>query len=143
MSSAAGGLTVPGLAGAAVIVTGGGSGIGAATARRLGLAGAAVVLVGRRERLLKDVAGGITAGGGQALCVPADLADPDSPRRITDACLDRFGRLDGLVNNAATIRHRPLGEWDVGGFDEHVAVNVRAPFFLIPQLVFEQSGTSH
>jgi NAD(P)-dependent dehydrogenase (short-subunit alcohol dehydrogenase family) len=69
--SSAGGLTVPGLDGAAVIVTGGGSGIGAATARQLGLAGAAVVLVGRRERLLKDVAGGITADGGRALCVPA------------------------------------------------------------------------
>ena len=46
-------------------------------------------------------------------------------------CLDRYGRLDGLVNNAATIRHLPLGEWDTGGLDEHLAVNVRAPFFLI------------
>ena len=88
MSSVAGGLTVPGLDGAAVIVTGGGSGIGAATARQLGLAGAAVVLVGRRESLLKDVAGGITADGGRALC---------------------------LVNNAGTIQHRPLGEWDTSG----------------------------
>ena len=35
------------------------------------------------------------------------------------------------MSSAATIRHRPLGEWDAGGFDEHVAVNVRAPFFLI------------
>jgi len=73
MSSAAGGLTVPGLDGTAVIVTGGGSGIGAATARQLGAAGAAVVLAGRRESLLKEVAGGITAAGGRALGVPADL----------------------------------------------------------------------
>jgi len=131
MSSAAEGLTVPGLDGAAIIVTGGGSGIGAATARRLGPAGAAVVLVGRRPGLLDEVAAGIAADGGRALCVAADLADPDSPDRITDACLDRFGRIDGLVNNAAVIQHRPLGEWDAGGFDEHVAVNVRAPFFLI------------
>ncbi len=131
MSSGVGGLTVPGLDGAAVIVTGGGSGIGAATARQLAFAGAAVVLAGRRASLLEEVADGITAGGGRALCVPADLADPDSPRRITDACLDRYGRLDGLVNNAAVIQHQPLGEWDTGGFDEHVAVNVRAPFFLI------------
>ena len=96
MSSGAGGLTVPGLDGAAVIVTGGGSGIGAATARQLGAAGAAVVLVGRRAGLLDEVAADITSAGGQALCVPADLADPASPRRIVDACLTHYGRIDGL-----------------------------------------------
>ena len=131
MSSSAGALTVPGLDGAAVIVTGGGSGIGAATARQLAAVGAPVVLVGRRTDPLKEVAAQITAGGGQALCVPADLADPASPRRITDACLARYGRIDGLVNNAAVVRHMPLAEWDTACFDEHVATNVRAPFFLI------------
>jgi NADP-dependent 3-hydroxy acid dehydrogenase YdfG len=75
---------VPGLKGAVVIVTGAGSGIGAATARRLGGAGAPVVLVGRREDPLLQVAAAITAAGGQALCVPADLASSDSPRRIVD-----------------------------------------------------------
>lgn len=124
-------LTDVGLAGAVVIVTGGGSGIGAATARQLDAVGAPVVLVGRREDLLNEVAAQITSGGGQALSVPADLADPASPRRIVDACLARYGRLDGLVNNAAVVRHMPLGEWDTGSFDEHVATNVRAPFFLI------------
>jgi meso-butanediol dehydrogenase / (S,S)-butanediol dehydrogenase / diacetyl reductase len=125
------GMTGAGLAGAAVIVTGAGSGIGAATARQLGAAGASVVLVGRREEPLESMAAQITAGGGVALCVPADLADPGSPEHITGACLARFGRLDGLVNNAATVRHMPLGEWDAGCFDEHVATNIRAPFFLI------------
>jgi nogalaviketone/aklaviketone reductase len=120
-----------GLRGAVVIVTGAGSGIGAATARQLGTAGAPVVLVGRREAVLKDVAAEIVEDGGMALCVPADLADPDSPRRIADASLERFGRIDGLVNNAAVVRHMPLAEWDTGCFDEHVATNVRAPFFLI------------
>jgi meso-butanediol dehydrogenase / (S,S)-butanediol dehydrogenase / diacetyl reductase len=124
-------LTEVGLRGAVVIVTGAGSGIGAATARQLGTAGAPVVLVGRREALLKDVAGQIAAGGGEALCVPADLADPASPQRIADACLDRYGRIDGLVNNAAVVRHMPLADWDTGCFDEHLATNVRAPFFLI------------
>ncbi len=124
-------LTDAGLAGAVIIVTGGGSGIGAATARQLGAVGAPVVLVGRREDRLNEVASQITSGGGQALSVPADLADPASPRRIVDACLARYGRLDGLVNNAAVVRHMPLGEWDIGSFDEHVATNVRAPFFLI------------
>ena len=69
-------VAIPGLSGAVVIVTGAGSGIGAATARRLGAAGAPVVLVGRREDPLREVAAEITAAAGQALCVPADLADP-------------------------------------------------------------------
>ena len=124
-------LTDVGLRGAVVIVTGGGSGIGAATARQLGTMGAPAVLVGRREALLKEVAGQIAADGGEALCVTADLADPASPHRIVDACLARYDRIDGLVNNAAVVRHMPLREWDVGRFDEHLATNVRAPFFLI------------
>jgi meso-butanediol dehydrogenase/(S,S)-butanediol dehydrogenase/diacetyl reductase len=125
------GLPDLGLGGSVVIVTGAGSGIGAATARHLGSAGASVVLVGRRPETLESVAGAVVSGGGQAFCVQADLALPASPRRITDACLERFGRIDGLVNNAAVVRHMPLSEWEVSGFDEHVATNVRAPFFLI------------
>jgi NAD(P)-dependent dehydrogenase (short-subunit alcohol dehydrogenase family) len=124
-------LTEVGLRGAVVIVTGAGSGIGAATARQLGTVGARVVLVGRREALLTDVAAEIAEGGGDALSVTADLADQASPRRIVDACLNHYNRLDGLVNNAAVVRHMPVADWDVGCFDEHLATNVRAPFFLI------------
>ena len=90
-------LTDVGLRGTVVIVTGGGSGIGAATARQLGTVGASVALVGRREALLKGVAAQIAEGGGEALCVTADLADPASPHRIVDACLARYGRIDGLA----------------------------------------------
>jgi NAD(P)-dependent dehydrogenase (short-subunit alcohol dehydrogenase family) len=124
-------LADPGLTGAVVIVTGAGSGIGAAAARQLGAAGARVVLVGRRPDPLDEVAGKIRSAGGDALCLPADLADPASPGHVAAASLDHYGRIDGLVNNAAVIRNKPLGEWDVAGFDEHVATNVRAPFFLI------------
>jgi NAD(P)-dependent dehydrogenase (short-subunit alcohol dehydrogenase family) len=124
-------LADPGLTGTVIVVTGAGSGIGAAAARLLGAAGARVVLVGRRPDPLEQVAGSIRSAGGDALCLPADLADPASPERVAAACLDHYGRIDGLVNNAAVIRHKPLGEWDVAGFDEHVATNVRAPFFLI------------
>ena len=120
-----------GLRGAAVIVTGAGSGIGAATARQLGAAGACVLLAGRRAGPLEDTAAAVRAAGGRAACLPADLADPASPARVAGACLEHFGRIDGLVNNAATIAHRPLADWGPGGFDEHVAVNIRAPFFLI------------
>lgn len=120
-----------GLRGSAIIVTGAGSGIGAAAARLLSQQGAAVALVGRRAAALHGVARSMEGGRARALCVPADLAEPGNPRRIVDTCLERYGRLDGLVNNAAVVRHRPLPEWDADGFDKHVATNVRAPFFLI------------
>jgi nogalaviketone/aklaviketone reductase len=124
-------LTDVGLRGAVVIVTGGGSGIGAATARQLGAVGARVALVGRREEPLELVAAQVAEGGSEAVCVTADLADPASPGRIVQACLNHYNRIDGLVNNAAVVRHMPVAAWDVACFDEHLATNVRAPFFLI------------
>jgi len=124
-----------GLRGAAIIVTGASSGIGAATAAALAAAGASVVLVGRREDALKAQADVVAEAGAEALAVPADMAEPDSPARIVAACRDRFGRIDGVVNNAAVVRHRPLAEWDTADFDRHVATNVRGPYFLIQAAV--------
>ena len=130
-SSGSGGSIDLGLRGSTVVVTGAGSGIGAAAARLLGAAGASVVLVGRREALLRQCADTIGQAGGRARCMPADLADPASPARIISAAQETFGRVDGLVNNAAICRHFPLPEWDIAGFDEHLTTNVRAPYFLI------------
>jgi NAD(P)-dependent dehydrogenase (short-subunit alcohol dehydrogenase family) len=124
-----------GLRGAAIIVTGASSGIGAAAAVALAAAGANVVLVGRREDALKAQADVVAGAGAEALAVPADMAEPDSPARIVAACRDRFGRIDGVVNNAAVVRHRPLADWDPADFDQHVATNVRGPYFLIQAAV--------
>src|SRR5690349_16883785 len=130
-SSGSGGSIDLGLRGSAVVVTGAGSGIGAAAARLLGTAGASVVLVGRREALLRQCADAIAQAGGRSCCVAADLADPASPARIISAAHEAFGPVDGLVNNAAVCWHRPLSDWDMAGFDEHLTTNVRAPYFLI------------
>jgi NAD(P)-dependent dehydrogenase (short-subunit alcohol dehydrogenase family) len=102
----------------------------------LGLSGTTIIVtgagsVGRREEALAAQADLITQAGGSAFCVPADLAQPDSPDRIAAASRERYGRIDGLVNNAAVVRHRPISEWTTDGFDEHFATNVRAPYFLI------------
>jgi meso-butanediol dehydrogenase/(S,S)-butanediol dehydrogenase/diacetyl reductase len=108
------------------IVTGGGTGIGAETARVLGANGCAVVLVGRREKRLREVAADLEA----AEVVAVDLARRDAPRDIVDTALATFGRLDVLVNNAAMIRNGPFDSFTSDEFDAHVAVNLRAPFFL-------------
>ena len=130
-SSGSGGSIDLGLQGSTIVVTGAGSGIGAATARLLGTAGASVVLVARREALLRECADAIEQAGGHAAPLVADLADPASPARVISAAIEAFGRVDGLVNNAAVCRHFPVSEWDMAGFDEHLATNVRAPYFLI------------
>jgi NAD(P)-dependent dehydrogenase (short-subunit alcohol dehydrogenase family) len=121
------------LAGAVSIVTGASSGIGRQTARRLAAAGARVALVARRGEVLREEVDRLRAEGAQALAVPADLAEPDAPARVVAAVLDAFGTVDCLVNNAAMVRHQPLAQWRTDLFDEHAAVNVRAPMFLIQQ----------
>ena len=82
------------------LVTGAGSGIGAATARALAAAGVATVLAGRRREALETVAGEIAAAGGTALAVPTDITDPTSVRALFAEIETRFGRLDLLFNNA-------------------------------------------
>ena len=81
-----------------VIVTGAGTGIGAATARRFLREGAAVVLNGRREHKLREAIAGLDAA--QALIHPGDISDEDYVKRLVDDTVARFGRLDVLVNNA-------------------------------------------
>lgn len=112
------------------IVTGGGTGIGAATARRLAARGTAVAIVGRRAHILAATAAEIAATGGTVMAVADDLADPDAPRRIVDRVTGVWGRLDILVNCAASIKHGRLGEVRRETLDEHFAVNVRAPYLL-------------
>ncbi len=86
--------------GKVAVVTGASSGIGAATARELALAGLKVVLVARREERLKDVAAQIRASGGEALVIAADLTDEEERWRVFDQVRSTYGAADVLVNNA-------------------------------------------
>ncbi len=113
------------------IITGAGSGIGEAIAKRLAAEGLDVVLAGRRERALREVADSIESGGGHAAVVPLDLSGAEAASELVQAAIEQFGRVDVLVNNAAVIRTHPLAEFSVEEFDWHVATNVRAPYFLI------------
>ncbi len=113
------------------VVTGAGTGIGAATARLLAEKGLAVALVGRRRELLEETAASIAADGGRAHVLADDLGDPEAPARIVDGTLEALGGLDVLVNNAATIKTGPLEAYSLEDFDRHVAVNIRGIFFLV------------
>jgi NAD(P)-dependent dehydrogenase (short-subunit alcohol dehydrogenase family) len=112
------------------LITGGGTGIGAAAAEGFAAQGYAVAVAGRRPGPLQDTVQAIRSAGGEALAVPADLADSRAPARIVSAVGEAWGRLDVLVNNAAAIRHLPVDQATLEVFEEHLAVNVRAPYFL-------------
>lgn len=110
------------------IVTGAGSGIGAASARLLAAKGLRVALVGRRVEPLEDVRREL---GEAAVVISADVGKPDAPQRIVDETLRAFGAIDVIVNNAAIIRTGPLESYSRDLFDHHYAVNVAGPFFLV------------
>ncbi len=117
------------LHGKRVLLTGASSGIGAVAARRFAAEGATVIAVARREDLLDDLVGQITALGGSAVAMRADLADLDQ----VDAVVSAVGRVDILINNAARSIRRPLIEsldrWhDV---ERVMALNYYAPLRLI------------
>lgn len=113
------------------IVTGAASGIGEATARLLTEQGLAVGLIARRRDLLEALAVELAADGRRAVALPFDLGEPDAPEAVVEATLAELGRLDVIVNNAASFKLLRVEEFTVADFDDHVAVNVRAPYFLV------------
>ncbi len=112
------------------IVTGAGSGIGAAVAHQLAERGMLVVLVGRHESKLANVRQQIEQAGGQALLLTADLAQANAAQEVVTHVLDHFGRIDVLINNAAGLIAKPFDQFTLTEFDELFATNVRGVFFL-------------
>ena len=117
------------LDGKVILVTGSTSGIGAAVARRCVAEGARVMLHGLDaddgRAIRADLDDDVSA------FIAADLADPDAPARLVAAVVERFGRIDGLVNNAAYTARCTIDTVDAPLFDRVLAVNVRAPMLLI------------
>ena len=113
-------------AGRVARVTGGATGIGAATATELAATGAGVVICGRREPPLQATAERIRAAGGDCLALTADIREPDEVDRVLDAALQRFGRIDVLVNNAGGQFTAPAEEISDNGWRAVQRLNVGA-----------------
>jgi NAD(P)-dependent dehydrogenase (short-subunit alcohol dehydrogenase family) len=114
-------------AGRIALVTGGGTGIGRATAIELAASGARVAVCGRREEPLERVVAEI---GDDALAVPADLREADDVERVVAATIERFGGLDVLVNNAGGQFTAPAEEISDGGWRAVTRVTVDAVWSL-------------
>ncbi|GAK56295.1 short-chain dehydrogenase/reductase SDR [Candidatus Vecturithrix granuli] len=123
------------LQGKVALVTGASRGIGRAIAFALAQQGVIVVGTARSEETLQTVQHEIITVGGTFHCVVANLADPDSPKKIVDTTIAACGRLDILVNNAGIVAEGPLLEATVEEWDRLMAVNARAPFLLCKEAI--------
>lgn len=114
------------LSGAAIMITGASSGIGAAAARLFAAEGASVALMARRADRLRALTEEITAAGGQACAVPGDVTDPADVKRAVQGVLEAYGHLDGAFNNAGWgTAGTPLHRTEDVEFQEIFDVNVR------------------
>lgn len=118
-------------AGSTALVTGATSGIGREIALQLARGGAEVVVHGRSAERGAKVVNEIENAGGKARFVAADLTDGDDVRRLATEA----GSVDILINNAGIYKFGATPDTDDATFDEHVNINLRAPYILVQQLV--------
>ena len=123
------------LSGKTALVTGGNSGIGEAIGRALGLSGAKVILVARREEMLIKSVEARRAEGIDADFVAADLSSPEKAMACGKAALEKFGKIDILVNAAGVNLRQPFMEIRPEDWAVQIALHLSAPFFLTQTLV--------
>ena len=117
------------LAGKIALVTGGSRGIGAAIVRRLSSDGATVAFTySASGDKAKTIVTDIETGGGKALAIKADSADPKAVQTAVEQTISTFGGIDILVNNAGILLLNPVEDFPLEDFDRMFAVNVRAVF---------------
>ena len=120
------------LEGKVAIVTGASRCIGHAIARRYAQEGATVVICGRKPETLAEVAAETDAAPGRLVPVPCHVGRADDILRLVDSTEQHFGRIDILVNNAATnIAQEPCLQTDEAKFDKMVEINLKSAFRLI------------
>ena len=118
-----------------ILISGGTQGVGAGIARAAAREGATVVVTGRRPDVGADFVAGLTDSSAEASFVRADVSDVESARASVAAVIERHGRIDGLVNAAGLTTRGTLVDTTPELFDQHVAINLKAPFFLMQAAV--------
>jgi NADP-dependent 3-hydroxy acid dehydrogenase YdfG len=132
------------LTGKVVIVTGASSGIGEATAKRLGIEGTKVVLVARRKERLVKLASEIMAGEGDALVIEGDVTDKAACRRVVDETVAKWDHIDILINNAGVMLLGPTVDAPLDEWEQMVRVNLLGLMYMtymaLPVMRSQMSG---
>ncbi|KAA0701052.1 SDR family NAD(P)-dependent oxidoreductase [Neorhizobium sp. P12A] len=127
-----------------VLITGGGTGLGAETARHLAARGARVAVAGRRKEKLDEVVAEIAKAGGEARAYQLDVVDKKEVKAVVDAVIAGFGKLDVLINNAGLMPIRPMAEVNTDEWDAMIDVNIKGTLYgiaaVLPIFLKKESG---
>ncbi|WP_416051488.1 SDR family oxidoreductase [Cupriavidus basilensis] len=128
-----------------IVITGASSGLGEATARHLGAAGASLVLAARRGDRLESLAAEIRAKGGKVEVVVADVSRRADVEALVQKAVASFGRIDVMINNAGLMAIAPMSEAKVEEWERMIDINIKGVLYGIAAAlpVFQKQGTGH
>ena len=115
--------------GKVVVITGASSGLGAATARLLSAEGANVMLGARRVDRIQSLADELNAKGGKAIAIATDVTDHDQVKNLVDAAVQKYGRIDVMINNAGLMPHSPLERLKIDDWNRTIDVNIKGVLY--------------
>ena len=133
-----------GVEGKVVVITGASSGLGEATARLLSTHGATVVLGARRAHRLQTLAKELVDNGGTALAIASDVTSRDQVKSLVEAAVQKYGRIDVMINNAGLMPQAPLERLKVDEWDRMIDVNIKGVLYgvaaALPHMQRQKSG---
>jgi len=112
-----------------VVITGASSGLGEAAARLLSAEGASVVLGARRAQRIQALADELIGAGGKGLAITTDVTQCDQVKKLVDAAVHSYGRIDVLINNAGLMPHSPLERLKIDDWNRTIDVNIKGVLY--------------
>ena len=132
------------IAGKVVVITGASSGLGEATARHLAERGATVVLGARRAERLQALVDEITRTGGTASFVATDVTNPAQVQALVDTAVEKYGRIDVILNNAGVMPHSPLERRKIDDWNRTIDINIKGVLYgiaaALPHMQRQKAG---
>lgn len=132
------------IAGKIVIITGASSGLGEAAARHLSAQGAVVVLAARRASRIESLANELRVQGGKALAVTTDVTNHEQVKKLVDAAVQTYGRIDVMLNNAGLMQQSPLERLKIDEWVNMIDINIKGVLYgiaaALPHMQRQKTG---